>query len=159
MYWWQGNIAIRNQLNVILETSRTERIYKKFSFTTAKLNKHETDTRLSVHQRDERLFLGLSGHTRHIKRSKVVYSSSTSRSPSPTVSPGLQWTLLTWRRQKDTHTVGNWNLYWLNWRVELQCFTRYLCWPGSSQTVLHLHGFDHTDLLTLCNLHTQLSFL
>lgn len=31
------------------------------------------------------------------KTDEFLYSSSTSRSPSPTVSPGLQWTLLTWR--------------------------------------------------------------
>lgn len=31
----------------------------------------------------------------------------------------------------------------------------YLCLLNGSQTVLHLHGFNHTDLLTLCNLQTH----
>lgn len=31
----------------------------------------------------------------------------------------------------------------------------YLGLLNGSQTVLHLHGFNHTDLLTLCNLQTH----
>lgn len=32
---------------------------------------------------------------------------------------------------------------------------RYLCLFNCRQTVLHLHGFNHTDLLTLCDLDVK----
>lgn len=31
----------------------------------------------------------------------------------------------------------------------------YLCLLDCCQTVLHLHGLNHTDLLTLCNLNAS----
>lgn len=39
---------------------------------------------------------------------RVFYSSSTSKSPSPTVSPGLQWTLLTWTYTIIHQSVVHW---------------------------------------------------
>lgn len=41
----------------------------------------------------------------HERWKALLYSSSISRSPSPTVSPGLQWTLLTWEAEETAHTV------------------------------------------------------
>ena len=39
--------------------------------------------------------------------------------------------------------------------VTVRILYDYLSLLDSSQTVLHLHGFNHTDLLTFCNLHTH----
>lgn len=48
-----------------------------------------------------RLILVLRSHF-----NSVFYSSSTSRSPSPTVSPGLQWTFLTWTHASNASNCG-----------------------------------------------------
>lgn len=39
--------------------------------------------------------------------SQQLHSSSTSRSPSPTVSPGLQWTLFTCKDEQTTQPLQN----------------------------------------------------
>lgn len=55
-----------------------------------------------------------------------------------------------------THTLNSLNLISVvtDKNLTVSISDSYLCLLGSSQTVLHLHSFNYTDLLTLRNLHT-----